>query len=82
MQKQNNTFIVPAKFIALNSSILGYLAKDHFSSDAVKRKDAENFLKCLADNALLIHLIVTIPPSTSSYDPRHPAPYYNYPNQY
>jgi hypothetical protein len=42
--------IVPAKFIALDSSILGYLAKDHFSSDAEKRKDSTNFLKCLADN--------------------------------
>jgi hypothetical protein len=58
MQKQNNTFIVPAKFIALDSSILGYLAKDHFSSDAVKRKDAANFLKCLADNAIIPFLCV------------------------
>ena len=58
MQKQNNTFIAPAKFIALDSSILGYLAKDHFSSDAVKRKDSANFLKCLADNALIPFLCV------------------------
>ena len=53
MQKQNNTFIVPAKFIALDSSILGYLAKDYFSTDVTKRKDAEKFLKCLADNAFI-----------------------------
>lgn len=53
MQKQNNTFIVPAKFIALDSSILGHLAKDYFSSDTVKRKESANFLECLADNALI-----------------------------
>jgi hypothetical protein len=53
MQKQNNMFIVPAKFIALDSSILGDLAKDYFSSDAVKRKDAASFLKCLSDNAFI-----------------------------
>lgn len=50
MEKPKITSIVPAKFIALDSSILGYLAKDYFSSDTTKKNDAKNFLKCLADN--------------------------------
>jgi hypothetical protein len=53
MQKQNNPLIKPAKFIALDSSLLGYLAKDYFSSDTEKRKDSANFLNCLADNVLI-----------------------------
>ncbi len=53
MQKHTNTLIVPARFIALDSSILGNLAKDYFSSDAKKRNDSKSFLNCLDNHALI-----------------------------
>jgi hypothetical protein len=53
MHKHTNTLIVPARFIALDSSILGNLAKDYFASDAATRKDSANFLGCLVDHAFI-----------------------------
>ena len=58
MQRENNIFIVPPKFVALDSSVLGYLSKDFFSSDATKRKNSVNLLKCLSDNAFIPFLCI------------------------
>jgi hypothetical protein len=56
MQHKNiscSNLIIPARFIALDSSILGNIAKDYFSPDSIARKDATIFLDFLAKNAFI-----------------------------
>lgn len=53
MPKHIGSDIIPARFIALDSSILGHLATDYFASDAATRKNSKNFLGCLGDNGFI-----------------------------
>ena len=45
--------VKPAKFVLLDSSILGNLAHDYFSQDDFKRHNAKAFIRCMGRNGII-----------------------------
>lgn len=49
----NSSALVPVRFIALDSSVLGGVAKDYYSPNSERRKDATHFLDVLKNNCVV-----------------------------